>query len=77
MKIRCVMLLVVLLMAAKLAGAADETPLLATEPTISRTAIVFAYGGYLWSVPRAGGEARQLTTGWKMSTNSMPRTNRP
>ena len=63
MRIRCAMLLAVLLMAANLACAADDSPLLATEPTISRTTIAFAYGGYLWSVPRAGGEARQLTTG--------------
>ena len=33
------------------------------EPTLSRTQIVFVYGGYLWSMPREGGEARQLTTG--------------
>jgi len=26
--------------------------------TMSRTEIVFLYGGYLWSVPRDGGEAR-------------------
>ena len=45
------------------AFAADETPLLATFPTMSKSEIVFVYGGYLWSVPRGGGEARQLTTG--------------
>ena len=44
-------------------GAAEEAPLLAHAPTLSKTQIVFAYGGYLWSVPREGGEARQLTTG--------------
>ena len=33
------------------------------SPTLSKTEIVFAYGGYLWSVPREGGDARQLTTG--------------
>ena len=43
--------------------AAEQTPLLAQEPTLSKTTIVFSYGGYLWSVPREGGEARQLTTG--------------
>jgi tricorn protease len=43
--------------------AAEETPLLAQSPTISKTQIVLAYGGYLWSVPRDGGDARQLTTG--------------
>src|SRR5205814_9436216 len=29
----------------------------------SKTQVVFAYGGYLWTVPREGGDARQLTTG--------------
>jgi len=48
---------------ASWSSAADEAPLLVQAPTISKTQIVFAYGGYLWSVPRAGGEARQLTTG--------------
>ena len=43
--------------------AGEEAPLLLQEPTLSRTEIVFAYGGYLWSVPRDGGAARQLTTG--------------
>ena len=42
---------------------ADDTPLLLQGPTVSRTDIVFAYGGYLWTVPRDGGAARQLTTG--------------
>jgi len=42
---------------------AQESPLLAHAPTLSKTQIVFGYGGYLWSVPREGGEARQLTTG--------------
>ena len=43
--------------------ALSEAPLLAQQPTLSKTTIVFTYGGYLWSVPREGGEARQLTTG--------------
>ncbi len=63
MKERLVLLFAVLLMAANLAQAADDAPLLATNPTISKSEIVFSYGGYLWSVSRAGGEARQLTTG--------------
>ncbi|HUI73405.1 MAG TPA: PDZ domain-containing protein [Candidatus Acidoferrum sp.] len=42
--------------------AAEETPLLVQEPTLSKTQVVFVYGGYLWSVSREGGEARQLTT---------------
>jgi tricorn protease len=45
------------------ASAANEAPLLAQSPTMNQSDIVFVYGGYLWSVPRAGGEARQLTTG--------------
>src|SRR5258708_38933212 len=41
----------------------EDGALLGTWPTMSRTEIVFLYGGYLWSVPRDGGEASQLTTG--------------
>ena len=52
-----------LLAFAGLTRATEETPLLAHSPTVSRTQIVFTYGGYLWSVPRDGGDARQLTTG--------------
>jgi tricorn protease len=48
---------------AGMSRAADEAPLLVKTPTLSRTAVVFEYGGYLWSVPRQGGAARQLTTG--------------
>jgi tricorn protease len=44
------------------ARAADEA-LLLQQPTMSKSSIVFVYGGYLWSVGREGGEARQLTTG--------------
>jgi len=43
--------------------AADQNVLLPQQPTLSNTTIVFQYGGYLWSVPRGGGAARQLTTG--------------
>ncbi|MBZ5639056.1 MAG: PDZ domain-containing protein [Acidobacteriia bacterium] len=46
-----------------MASADTSTPLIVRSPTLSRTAIVFQYGGCLWSVPREGGEARQLTTG--------------
>ena len=44
-------------------GLAAEAPILAKAPTLSRTSAVFEYGGYLWSVSREGGPARQLTTG--------------
>lgn len=45
------------------AGASDDAPLLVQSPTLSKTHIVFVFGGSLWSVPREGGDARQLTTG--------------
>ncbi len=58
------LVLTVCLMAfAGISAAAEDAPLLATWPTMSRTEIVFLHGGYLWSVPRDGGAARQLTTG--------------
>jgi tricorn protease len=57
------LLLAVVCACARWAKAADEGPLLVRQPTLSRTEIVFAYGGYLWGVPRGGGAARQLTTG--------------
>jgi len=46
-----------------LARAAEGAPLLAQTPTLSTTDVVFVYGGTLWTVPRGGGAARQLTTG--------------
>ncbi len=55
--------LLAFLCTASWSSAMNEAPLLVQAPTMSKTQIVFAYGGYLWSVPRAGGEARQLTTG--------------
>jgi tricorn protease len=63
MRGRILLMVGVLLAFVGLAGAAEEPPLLVHAPTLSKTEIVFVYGGYLWSVPRAGGEARQLTTG--------------
>jgi len=56
-------LFLILLGTASWSAAAEENPLLMQQPTMSKTQIVFVYGGYLWSVPREGGEARQLTTG--------------
>ncbi len=63
MRFRFLALIACTLLISGMALAAEDAPLLATSPTMSKTEIVFAYGGYLWSVPRAGGEARQLTTG--------------
>jgi len=53
----------VFLACAGISRGAEEAPLLAHSPTVSKTQLVFAYGGYLWSVAREGGDARQLTTG--------------
>src|SRR5579859_1118226 len=58
-----VLLAMLLCVAGRARAAADDAPLLAHAPTLSRPQIAFAYGGYLWSVPREGGAARQLTTG--------------
>ena len=63
MRVRMAIVTVILLACAGLSRGADEAPLLAHSPTLSKTQVVFAYGGYLWSVPREGGDARQLTTG--------------
>jgi tricorn protease len=47
----------------------DRPPLLLQKPTVSKTHIVFAYADDLWVVPRAGGAARQLTTGPGVETD--------
>jgi tricorn protease len=63
MRFRITILIGLVLVYVVASRAADEAPLLAHAPTVSKTQVVFAYGGYLWSVPRDGGDARQLTTG--------------
>ncbi len=63
MRIRITLAAMLLLLCAGIASAAEDKPRLAQQPTVSKTTIVFTYGGYLWSVPRGGGVARQLTTG--------------
>src|SRR5947208_10904563 len=63
MRFRIAILIGILLAFATVSGAAEETPLLWHSPTVSKNHVVFAYGGYLWSVPHDGGDARQLTTG--------------
>ena len=44
-------------------ASAAETPLLLQQPTLSKTQVVFAFAGDLWTVSRDGGMAKQLTTG--------------
>jgi tricorn protease len=64
MRVRLNLIVLVLAAIAGVRGAtAAETPLLLQAPTVSKTDIAFSYGGYLWTVPREGGAARQLTTG--------------
>lgn len=41
---------------------AGAHPLLMRHPTMSRTQIVFAFSGDLWSVPRSGGDAHRITS---------------
>jgi tricorn protease len=50
-------------------GAAADEPLLLQKPTLSKTHIVFAYAGDLWSVPRDGGDAVRLTSGSGIETD--------
>jgi tricorn protease len=45
------------------AVAQTDPPLLLRFPSVSKTQIVFNYGGDLWIVSRDGGEARRLTAG--------------
>jgi tricorn protease len=63
MRLRFSALIASLLLFCGITVAAEDAPLLATWPTMGKTDIVFVYGGYLWSVSREGGQARQLTTG--------------
>jgi tricorn protease len=46
-----------------LAFSADSAPLLLQSPTLSKTQIAFAFGGDIWIVNRAGGDAQRLVTG--------------
>ncbi|MBD5656418.1 MAG: PD40 domain-containing protein, partial [Candidatus Eremiobacteraeota bacterium] len=50
------------------AAALSSAPLLLQDPTIGKTSIAFAYGGDIWTVPRDGGDARRLVTGFGLET---------
>lgn len=52
-----------LLLAGICYAQSEPGPLLLQQPTMSKTQIVFVYGGELWSVGRNGGDAIRLTTG--------------
>ena len=60
---RTVFAVMVLLLTGICYAQSEPGPLLLQQPTMSKTAIVFVYGGELWSVARSGGEAIRLTTG--------------
>jgi tricorn protease len=60
--IQRVLLCVCALLSVPLTQSQDAKPLLLRRPTISKTQIVFNYGGDLWSVSRDGGQAFRLTT---------------
>jgi tricorn protease len=51
-----------------MASAQSDPPLLLRFPTVSKTQIVFNYGGNLWIVSREGGAARRLTSGVGVET---------
>ena len=61
-------LLLSILAVASAASAADA-PLLLQKPTLSKTHIVFAYAGDLWTVVRDGGDAVRLTSGTGIETD--------
>src|SRR5690348_17541918 len=63
MRLRTLVLAAILITVSTTVFAADDAVLLVHSPTVNRSHVVFVYGGYLWSVPREGGDARQLTTG--------------
>jgi tricorn protease len=50
------------------ASAQSGLPLLLRFPSVSKTQIVFNYGGDLWIVSREGGDARRLTSGVGVET---------
>lgn len=67
----------VAIMAPSRAAATDSTALprsaspsllLLRYPTLSRTRIAFEYGGEIWEMPRAGGQAHVLASGMDMLT---------
>ena len=51
------------LMCMSTLAAAQMNRVLLRHPAMSRTQIVFEYGGEIWSVPRSGGEAHVLASG--------------
>jgi dipeptidyl aminopeptidase/acylaminoacyl peptidase len=46
-----------------------DTPVLAQQPALSSTQVVFVFAGDLWTVLKSGGEARRLTTASGVESN--------
>jgi tricorn protease len=59
-----------ILLLTSLAFSQNNPPLILRRPALSKTKIVFNYGGNLWIVSREGGEAHRLTSG--IGTESLP-----
>src|SRR5262245_61378308 len=57
---RAAVAIVISMVLGQPAAAAEGTRLL-RRPAVSRELVAFEYGGDLWTVPRAGGQARRLT----------------
>ncbi|HKA18140.1 MAG TPA: PDZ domain-containing protein, partial [Blastocatellia bacterium] len=66
---RLILTVILLRVLAGLSDASTIKPLLLQSPTLSRTAIVFVYGGDLWVVGRGGGMATRLTVGPGIETD--------
>jgi tricorn protease len=69
--VRLLLVCFLLILMSPSAGTADAPDgyLLLQAPALNQTHIVFMFGGDLWSVPRAGGEARRLTSSIGIETN--------
>ncbi|HEX8734300.1 MAG TPA: PDZ domain-containing protein [Pyrinomonadaceae bacterium] len=57
-----VLIILLSLVASAAAFAQGDKPMLFRQPTMNKTDIVFVYGGDLWKVARAGGNAERLTS---------------
>src|SRR5262250_2205261 len=65
----CVLTILSLFIMASVCFAQTETSTLLQKPTVNGSQIVFVYAGDLWTVSRAGGDAKRLTTGVGVETN--------
>ncbi len=67
-KLLPLMVALTVLLLPQTSAAQSDPPLILRFPTVSKTQIVFNYGGDLWIVSRDGGEARRLTSGVGVET---------